>query len=278
MRDLMNSVEQKSLEYSIQAYRRMVRVYPKQFLSQFEEPLLQAFGDLARRALRSGGVLRLIFLWMGVLRDLGVSAIREHLNVSPWICPPHVRLRWIVACMFGFGIGGILGDRLGMISVPFSSQIHSFALMVILGLFQSAWALRLSGKDVLRWTLATTVGCFALALPFRFLLNGFPPNRLSLANEMVFLALLGAGIGLLQFLVFPRNAFKAWRWIPATLSGVLGGNFASMGSARLVYTSTSLFRYGLVLFIGGAVLGVFTCFALESILRSRGDTEGAIES
>jgi len=177
--------------------------------------------------------------------------------------------------MFGFGIGGILGDRLGMISVPFSGQIRSFALMVILGLFQSAWALRLSGKDVLRWTLATTIGCFALALPFRFLLNGFPPNRLSSANEMVFVALLGAGIGLLQFLVFPRNAVNAWRWIPATVSGVLGGYFASLG---LVYTWSSLFRYGLVLFIGGAVLGVFTCFSLESILRSRGDTEGAIES
>jgi glycopeptide antibiotics resistance protein len=159
--------------------------------------------------------------------------------------------------------------------VPFSGQIRSFALMIILGLFQAVWALRLSGKDVIRWTLATTVGCFALALPFRFLLNGFPPNRLSLANEMVFLALLGAGIGLLQFLVFPKNAFKAWRWIPATLSGVLGGHFTSVG---LVYTSTSWFRYGLVLFIGGAVLGVFTCFSLESILRRRGDTEGAIES
>jgi hypothetical protein len=276
MRDPMNPVEQRSFEFSIRAYRELVRIYPKEFLHQFEDSLVQTFGDLARRALKSGGFLQLLVLWMRVLPDLGISAIREHLNVSSWTCPSHIRLRWIAACSLGFLLGGFAGDLIGRLFTPFNGQARSVGF-IVLGILQAAWALKRPAREALRWGVATAVGCFALALPFRSLLNGFPPNRLSFGNEVIFYLLFGVGIGLLQFLLLPKASFRAWRWIPAMALGVLGGRFASIAG---VYISNSFWGYRLGLLIGGAILGTLTCIPLESILRSTDETkvEGATES
>jgi hypothetical protein len=76
----MSSSEQKTLNRSIRAYRQLLRVFPKSFLNEFGDSLVQMFGDLASRALHSGGLPRLAVLWMRMLPDLGVSAAREHLG------------------------------------------------------------------------------------------------------------------------------------------------------------------------------------------------------
>src|SRR5688500_15272552 len=105
----MNFSERKMLVISTQVYRRLLRVYPKSFVAQFEDQLVQTFGDLARHALATGGLPRLWLLWVGILRDLAVSSIREHLIVSSWVCPARIRLRWVLACtvepVTGPGVG-----------------------------------------------------------------------------------------------------------------------------------------------------------------------------
>src|SRR5262245_47714033 len=113
MREAMSSSEQETLNRSIRVYRQLLRVYPRSFRNEFGDSLVQLFGDLASRALRSGGLPRLAVLWMRMLPDLGASAAREHLGRTAWLVPAGLRWRWIVACCIGFGIGGILGHQLG---------------------------------------------------------------------------------------------------------------------------------------------------------------------
>src|SRR5215471_9033283 len=102
MREAMSSSEQKTLNRSIRVYRQLLRMYPKSFLDEFSDSLAQTFGDLASRALHSGGLPRLAVLWMRMLPDLVASAAREHLSRTAWLVPAGLRRRWIVACCLGF--------------------------------------------------------------------------------------------------------------------------------------------------------------------------------
>lgn len=275
----MNPSEQKSFDLSIQTYRRLLRVYPKGFVNEFGEQLEQTFADLARRALH-GGTLRLLLLWMRILPDLGVSAIREHFGASAWLCPPHVRLRWVVACMLGFVIGRFAGDQVHLLGQPYSGLNSGFArslcLMLALGFLQSAWAFKRPAPDVLRWTTATVVGVFILALPFHFAVFGWPPQRLSMASQFILTLLHGTGIGLLQFFMLPKGSAGAWRWIPMNLFA-WGIGAATM---TLYFRNYPIMSYELASLASGAIYGCLTCIPLRSILGS-GDAdglEGAVKS
>lgn len=60
----MRTVADRSLSLSMRCYRRLLRMYPRSFLLEFEDLLCQAFGDLAHRAVRTKGLWGLLVLWI----------------------------------------------------------------------------------------------------------------------------------------------------------------------------------------------------------------------
>lgn len=131
----MSAETPRSVSVSIRAYHQLLRVYPKAFQARFGEPLVQAFGDLARRALSRGGALQLVLLWMRMLPDLGISAVREHASGARWLRIRSVRLRWAIACACGFAIGSAAGDPVNaagvlgswVVSLVFQLAVYSGA-------------------------------------------------------------------------------------------------------------------------------------------------------
>lgn len=250
--------EHKSLALSLQAYRRLLRMYPRDFLDQFGEPLAQTFGDLAHRAVSRGGTTGLALLWMRMIPDLGRSALHEYVGVAARLGPSNPRLRWILACMLGSG----LGVQMAWLGPPVGA-IGSICLALVLGLFQSVWALRRRESDAMRWTAATVVGVFALAMPFRMAVGGLPLAKLPVPGEIVGLVLSGAGIGLLQCLASHGRTARAWRWVAANAFAFLS---ASIVSVAVVYaagpSSAAVF---LAPFVGGLAFGWLTVLALGSL-------------
>jgi hypothetical protein len=284
MREAMSSSEEKTLNRSIRVYRQLLRVYPRSFLNEFGDSLVQIFGDLARRALHSGGVPRLAVLWMRMLPDLGASAARQHLGGTAWLVPAGLKWRWIVACCLGFGIGGFFGHQLGRgMEVPAYYMVRSLIQALVLGTLQSGFALKRPLRDVMRWVLATATGMFILAMPFRILMGGLHLARLSLANEAIISLAAAAGVGILQCAVLPKAAHRGRLWIPAHFIGYVVAQM-SLVAPVFAFGITLLTRLsaidvsGMELWIG-CVFGCVTCLPIESIVGGKPKTiEGAIES
>lgn len=276
----MSAETPRSVSGSIRAYHQLLRVYPKEFQARFGEPLLQAFGDLARRALSRGGTLQLVLLWMRMLPDLGISAVREHASGARWLHVRSLRLRWVIACACGFALGSAAGDQLGAVmEPPYSGWARSLCIGLALGFLQS-WALRRRGAVVAGWTAATALGLFVLASPFSFAFGG-AVNRLSMPNQIVVNLLVGAGIGLLQFLILRKTTARAWQWIPVNAAAVLGSWIVSLVFNLAVYSSASP-PFGFVpgYLLTGFVFGCLTGFPLATMLgpgEERG-IEGAVHS
>jgi hypothetical protein len=128
--------------------------------------------------------------------------------------------------------------------------------------------LRLPAGIAVRWTLATIVGIFLIAVPVRVVLfeswslNGLVPEVWTL------LLLRGLGIGLSQFLVFPKSYRKAWYWIPANAAAVVAADLLIF----LFVTMEGLTHYEhqlLLPFAAGALFGCVTAIPLGAILRPK---------
>jgi hypothetical protein len=282
----MSSSEQKTLNRSIRVYRQLLRVYPRSFLNEFGDSLVQVFGDLARRAIHSGGLPRLAVLWMRMLPDLGASAAREHLGGTPWVVPAGLRWRWIVACCLGFGIGGFFGHQLGLgMEVPAYHMVRSLVEALVLGTLQSGFALKRPLGDFMRWVLATATGMFILAMPLRILMGGLPLAQLSLASEAIYSLAAAAGVGMLQSVVLPKTAHRGRLWIPAHFIGFVVAQMSvvvvvlGLGSVARLTRLSAIELSGIDFWIG-CVFGCVTCLPIESIVGGKPKTsiEGAIES
>src|SRR4030095_5822157 len=238
MRERMNSSEQRSFDFSVQVYRRLLRVYPNAFLDQFGDQLVQGFGDLAQRALRVGGLARLMMLWMRILPDLAVSGVREHSSAGRLLSLSSVRLGCVFACMFGLQIGLLVSEQFIRLGMP-SSVAHFLWPGITLGFLQSAWALKQPVGEVLRWTAATAVGLLLLALP-GVLVPGFQSDPSSYSQFVVVIlflpALAGAVVGLLQSLVLPKGTRRHWLWIAANAIGLPGANMGTMAIMSTLFS------------------------------------------
>jgi hypothetical protein len=193
-------------------------------VDRFGEQLLQVFGDLARREWNRGGLLSLIQLWMRTVPDVVATALRQHL-AGLLKARSEIRTRWVLASGFGSWIGTVCSLSLTWMGW---SPIWLNTLCVALGLafFQFAWALRRRSSEVIRWMIATSIGMFLLARPFRTAV-GFPgPWWAQLTGTF----LTGLGVGLLQSLVLRKATSRPWRWIAA----IVIANFAGMVGAAVV--------------------------------------------
>jgi hypothetical protein len=276
----MNRSEPRSLELSLQVYRRLLGIYPAAFLGRFGDQLAQTFADLARRAVRRGGVLRLLILWMQILPDLGTSALREHLSVTSWTAPSRLRLRWVTACSLGTGFGFLAGSWIGG-SGEFYPFAHSSLFMLVLGIFQSVQGLKLPRGLAARWTVATIVGIFLLALPARTVLYGWWSFQDVVPASWALILLRGLGIGVCQFLVFPATFTKRWYWIPANALAVAFTDLAITAVVAVVLArGPAGGELNLLPFVTGGLFGLLTAIPLGRILRPADDApvEGAVQS
>jgi hypothetical protein len=262
----MDSSEPRSLRFSVRLYTQLLGIYPAHFLNQFGDQIIQTHADMARRAMRRGGIRQLLLLWMRILPDLGRSAIREHLNLSSWTAPARLRWRWVVACSLGCGVGyasGVWASSSGEYLVP------PLLFMLVLGLFQSLAGLKLPAGVAAGWTLATTVSIFLIPVSLQSVLP---------ASWFLLVSLRGLSMGFCQFLVLRKLSSKAWHWIPAN---AFGSSLADLAIVLIVSTQGPYPEVSYLLpFATGALFGCLTAMPLVYVLppTDGATVEGAVQA
>jgi hypothetical protein len=290
----MAAIASRSLSLSMRCYRGLLRAYPQAFLREFEDLMLQAFGDLAHRAVRTKGIWGLFMLWLRTLPDLISSAFGQRFRTTAeW----SFRFRWIVACTAPIALAAIwifgpsffifqfklwlrmlphhppLAERVVMSRTPpqviFTNPrlLLDTALMgLFFGLFQSL-APRWNRSRRAAWMIATAFGVvFAagilLLVPFvaSYLRVTIHPWRLILEHHPGLYyggsaAMCVSIMGMLQTLVLARRNPRALVWIPASAVGVF------VCSVVAVFTPALPFA--------GLVYGLLTVLPLEWILQPR---------
>jgi len=68
----------RSLILSTRLYQALLAVYPSEFRRAYGIPMLQAFRDCSRRALREAGAAGLLALWSRTMLDTVQTALEEH--------------------------------------------------------------------------------------------------------------------------------------------------------------------------------------------------------
>jgi putative ABC transport system permease protein len=72
------------LRVSDRLFRGLVRFYPQDFRDDLGESLVETYRDRARRALKDGGMFRLIGVWLGALKDALISGPGERHRPGAW--------------------------------------------------------------------------------------------------------------------------------------------------------------------------------------------------
>jgi MFS family permease len=294
----MRAIADRSLSLSMRCYRGLIRAYPQAFLTEFEDLLCQAFGDLAHRAVRTKGVLGLLALWTRTVPDLISSALSQRFQPnSDW----RFRLRWIAGCAAGallgvafmFVVMSAVGKIELLMGIAVSRQrprsVESFNILVLqltaafglgVGWFQ---ALVIGWKRPRRaaWIMATMIGATSAAgilllAPFiyRYLQVTIHPWRLLVDHHPMMYYGGGAVfcvsvMGMLQTLVLGRRNPRALTWTPVSAIGILTCSFvtAAIGNPVLRNFHRSLAMYGVLGLIVGTVYGLLTVLPLEWILQ-----------
>jgi len=295
----MSTPEYRPLDLSLRCYRRLLRAYPPAFLADFEELLIQAFGDLANRAVRTNGIRGLLRLWLRTIPDLAGSALSQRFrSTSDW----SFRLRWILACALAIPSGMAVNSLVAFIffeirrfsgipSVPLSGSMFPFVLSapaaLVMGAVVQALAFEWKRSRRAGWVLATVFGVVFTVVarnsiffldnylsvhPLRWLYHHNPT-----LNDLVVLLVFPLSIGMFQTFVLARQSRRAVLWIPVSAVGVLSSGY--IFSALLIQVFDRhmwnwLYAPGLIV---GAVYGVMTVIPLEWILR-RVVAEDLVES
>jgi hypothetical protein len=295
----MSSTQQKTVDLSIQVYRHLLRIYPRGFLAQFGDQLLQTFGDLARRAMKSGGYVPLLLLWSRMVPDVVTSAMREHTGSISWAPISRFRLRWIAGCGLGFVIGSLVANQLRWWGATRSLWFF-LCLGVALGWMQWVWALRRRTSEVLPWIAASAGGMMISSQAFVYGVDLPPRFSHTPSAEGAFYLAIGFGVGFLQFLLLRKAGAKPWGWIAANMFGFVAGRYATLALSALYVErfNSSMLYVGrdmllrtvshdhsiispellivITPFLTGAILGYLTSIPLESVVR-REDKESFVE-
>jgi hypothetical protein len=284
---MMSSSEQKSLDLSIQAYRQLLRIYPKGFLAQFGDQLLQTFGDLARRAMKSGGYMPLLWLWSRMLPDAVSSALREHTGSLAWTPISPLRLRWIAGCGFGLMIGTLAANQLFWWGWRHYTGT-TLSIGIALGWMQWVWALRRRPSEAGAWIMASLAGTMFLPHILLYAVGSSTFRGQPLTAHALIACLTGLGIGVFQFRILRREYPRMWSWIPFNMLGFLVGRLVGLslvGDVAGYARSSQGFlspdvQLLLASFLAGAVLGYFTSIPLETALEptEKENPEAAVQS
>ncbi len=155
------------------AFRRLLRLYPAAFRSEYEEQMAGLFADQLRDSLRSGNALALAQLWTHVLVDLMATAPRQHLRKdSPVLQPvepanvpsttPRSPLQRVAVVIASLPV--ILGVALWVVAPGFMEPVMSNPPAVLglpMGFFLFAFA---GGMALFGWLVARRAQTLGVAL------------------------------------------------------------------------------------------------------------------
>ena len=286
----------------MRCYRTLLRLYPRDFLREYEPLLCQAFGDLSRRAMGSGGHMSLMILWLRTLGDLFSSAIAQRFGRnSDWRFP----LRWILACTCGIPLGLALLLVLSSTNVlyardllPRQPSLFAFLFPVVASSIISAPVAWLQSRALewrrvwrLAWTVTTILGVgsgWGSMYFFNRALGAsvaFHPVLVPAAP----LAVCGVTIGLFQMAVLILRSKRAWAWPPACsvatvaaglLIAAVESTYHGFRLSHVIWgpMADEIVFLAIGAFVGGAVFGLFTASPLEWIMQLRNVDEGSSRS
>jgi hypothetical protein len=291
--------------WSIALYRTLMQAYPREFRSQYGEPVDQAFRDMHRDAFHQRGYLGVALLWFHILPDFLFSAGEVLLAKAGDFLKWRFRLQWVVACSAGFALARsiylvlfvTLGREFfrspqgsGFFSSVIQAAVGPAIFMTSLGLMQSRV---LAGRCFRKkeWVLygltatmlATIIfeplhGGRALTQLMQLLLNvdalryGMLREALDRVIGGIPLVIFGAITGALQSAAIKNDAITRYRWMKASMAGyflsAVAGGFVIPIDATTGSPFDSFLQLVLTSFVAGAILGLLTSGPLERILFS----------
>ena len=135
-------------------------------------------------------------------------------------------LRWVLASLLGFAMGGVLGG-VALDALAFG---EGFAGMIVFGaIFGAAggmmqWlVLRRNVNQTGGWVLATAIGCTLAGIATELGFRRLPFSEALIAAMIAFAAVAGVAGGILQWLVLRRRVARAGWWVLTSIVGLTVG-------------------------------------------------------
>src|SRR5262245_23055742 len=132
-----------SIDYAERAYSALLALYPSRFRIRFAPEMLQLFRDCAHDALEKGEIAVIAAFTLRLLRDLGVSIIRERTRQVTTLDADHPLARFLDLLLIPsmvvvnlLVLGPILtlcfgGDRISADQFAMTSGFFSIAIGVL---------------------------------------------------------------------------------------------------------------------------------------------------
>ena len=246
---------------SCKVYGWLLLLYPKSYRQRFAVDMARTFSDCCRFASQTGGVSRLLRLWLPTLFDLSLTIVNRHLEeglLSSGLTVLRLTsfallaaATTVYAFSWGSGIGvtafatllfltGAVGlfctsgegrkylkqrlnrsDNAGQLP-PEKSEQHDL---------ETVHALEKVGRGfLLRWMVVSGMGLVVgFALVFRVALANAPQLDIGMKTFLSVMGggILGATIGISQWLILRGHVSQPRRWIFASVAGgAVGGSVA----------------------------------------------------
>ena len=277
--------------WSIRCYRLLMGLYPSEFRTELGESVDQAFRDLLRDAFKKRGYMGIALLWFRMVPDFVFSAFEQLTSTSGDYLKWYFRLRWVVACALGFGMGSLIATALvaagffEYMGLPRHWGLAGLPLWLSMGFFQSQVLTdRFCQRS--RWLALTVlggvgamVGAWALTtvipLTHSIDLSGWEGWTLLPVVAIPALA-FGVVMGLCQAFAFRRRDVPILRWILVCSVGAYFSELLSFPvSTALTFGAGGYFVSTFIAnATAGALLGMATAGPLKRLLWKPSGEQG----
>ncbi len=119
---MIQNSQRRQIASARKLYRRLLRIYPDPYRTEYGEAMAQLFGDLCRDACRSRGGWGLIGLWPHILIEMIQTAFREHMDTLQQRGEFMTHRHWVMVVGFS-GLPLFLGLFLALMNPAFMSHL-----------------------------------------------------------------------------------------------------------------------------------------------------------
>ena len=229
------SVENRSVDLSLQMYGRLLRAYPETFRNEYGAEMMFVFRDRCREVIGDQGVLGLIGFWLLALLDLIKTSVEEHMQKEGGVMSKSMLIR-------GAGVFLLLTGVLAAMGLLTETRPTNGYLRWL--------QMREIGWTALVMTpIAVSAGLLSLYLGYREMISGYVQMGL-------LLALGGSAIGVLSLpmMVLLESVWPLW-WMSGIVM-VIGLSIFAVA----IWFSQPLSRWNRLLTlpgVGGLLLVMF---------------------
>ena len=282
---------------SAKAYMQLLRLYPSSYQQKYALDMQRTFDDCCRFAFQEYGARGLLRLWMPTLADLSLTIIEKHLDEGVLSSGATMIRGTSFALMAVAALLYTTAWDAGMAPVLIATLLLAFGA---LGLFltsplaldllrrrfdRSYTALdslsapngpdesrrvemfKFEGKFLLQWVAASGLGLIVEFMIYFSLVVSFAED-LDLPVQTLIAAgaglLLGAAVGIAQWLVLRRRITQPRRWI---LSSVAGGAVGGTLALLIGQPTGDAFNFNMAMLIGSGMVGIALGAAEWLLLR-----------